>query len=269
MTGSNKSKQGYIYILQNDSHNPYVIKIGLTRDAPEKRADQIYWRGTGVPVKFDIVVAFSVGDCVLAEKQIHQRLDTYRVNPRREFFKINPIVACEVSLETCEAINEELGLAPPEIQRFESGNAKCYLRKIPEVSDIEESKRELIHVPIAELKQSPIGMSRLKSIQLDRVRILHAIFREVLEISSSKYVETFTRDSNPETEIVVWEKMAKVFMAFDSLPGSDSARKKEAFKMILCRSMQPESEMNVIISDSLLEPEAIEFLLSRFRTGRM
>jgi len=87
MSDDHSPEPGYIYVLQNDSHDPFVLKIGMTRHSPDKRAKEIYWGATGVPEYFDIAVAFSVGDCILAEKVIHQRLSTFRVNPRREFLE--------------------------------------------------------------------------------------------------------------------------------------------------------------------------------------
>lgn len=261
-------ESGYIYVLQNDAHNPYIVKIGLTRHSPDKRTKDIYWGATGVPLKFDIAAAFSVGNCVLAEKVIHQRLATFRVNPRREFFKIRPEIAAAISLETCALINAKMRIDSPEILRFEKEKAKSYLAPIPDIIGIEESKCEMVQVKLSDLKKSPVGTSKLSPTQIDRIRILHFIFQPVLDISLKEIIESFSRDLIPETEIMVWENMAKVFLSFDSLPGYNKSQKMEAFKVILARSGQPESEMDQIIKNSSLEEEAIEFLLSKYRTGK-
>lgn len=79
--------KGYIYILRNPAHELDLFKIGLTTKSVEERAKQL--SGTPSPDKFVIINRWSVNDCVLAEKLIHKKLDKYRLNPKREFFKIN------------------------------------------------------------------------------------------------------------------------------------------------------------------------------------
>lgn len=77
---------GFIYILRNATHELDLFKIGLTTKTVEERARQL--SGTSSPDKFAIINRWQVNDCVLAEKLIHERLDAYRINPAREFFKI-------------------------------------------------------------------------------------------------------------------------------------------------------------------------------------
>ncbi|MCI5150274.1 MAG: hypothetical protein D3916_12955, partial [Candidatus Electrothrix sp. MAN1_4] len=91
----------------------------------------------------------------------------------------------------------------------------------------------------------------------------------IFNASLNEMIEEFSRDLNPEKEIIVWENMAKVFQSFDSLPGYNSRQKKEAFNIILFRSIMPESELNEIIKNSSLRKGTIEFLLSKCRTGRL
>jgi len=78
--------KGYIYLLRNASHDLDVFKIGLTTKTVEDRAKQL--SGTPSPDQFLIINRWSVQDCVLAEKLIHEKLASYRLNPKREFFKI-------------------------------------------------------------------------------------------------------------------------------------------------------------------------------------
>jgi len=78
---------GYIYLLRDPAHELDLFKIGLTTKTVEERAKQL--SGTHSPDKFVIINRWQVADCVLAEKLIHQKLDNYRINPKREFFKIS------------------------------------------------------------------------------------------------------------------------------------------------------------------------------------
>jgi len=141
------------------------------------------------------------------------------------------------------------------------------LTPIPDLFGIKESKRELVRVPVSDLKESPIGTSNLSDTQIDRIRIIHAIFRPVFNISLQRIIESFSQYLTPETELKVWENMAKVFLEFDSLAAYSNSQKRAAFKLILARSMQPESEMREAIDESILEAEAVEFILSKYRSS--
>ena len=77
--------KGIVYALTNPSI-PEVIKIGKTNNL-EKRLEKLY--STGVPTQFDCICAKEVDDMDGAESAIHTTLDSFRVNEKREFFKVN------------------------------------------------------------------------------------------------------------------------------------------------------------------------------------
>lgn len=85
--GGISQNSGYIYIMRNASHALDIFKIGLTTKTAEERAGQLS-ATTGAVDKFLVIQRWKVHDCFLAEKLIHNALDKYRVNPKREFFKI-------------------------------------------------------------------------------------------------------------------------------------------------------------------------------------
>jgi hypothetical protein len=89
---------GSIYILFN-SITPTLVKIGLTTRSPEERAKELS-TATGVPQGFVVVYDDLVSDCVKAEKEVHRRLASHRVNKDREFF--------EVSVKTAIAVVREI-----------------------------------------------------------------------------------------------------------------------------------------------------------------
>ncbi|MFI3191039.1 hypothetical protein BCS42_12040 [Crenothrix sp. D3] len=75
-----------IYILTNPAM-PELIKIGkTTQQEVGMRMKQLY--GTGVPFPFDCAFACQVKDANEAEKALHFAFGNNRVNPNREFFKI-------------------------------------------------------------------------------------------------------------------------------------------------------------------------------------
>lgn len=229
---------GYIYVLQNTAYGSSVVKIGLTTREPSIRAREIYAGSTGVPLPFDIAVAYSVADCKLAEKIIHRRLAVYRLNLRREFFRLSPSVAASVAYETCARINVELGTSPPKPFPF-AGSASAS-GNVDSVTALEYEETEGRWIRLADLRklsESPIGTSALTAEQLDRAQILNMILAKIYPIARKAWLEGFTRDQHPEREICIWEHIAKAYLTIDGINIAPDELKKEAFSLLLSRSM--------------------------------
>lgn len=80
---------GYVYVLKNE-YMPGLIKIGMTeRDDYRQRINELN-RQTGVPVAFDVAYACKVRreDARRIETALHNAFVTDRINPKREFFKM-------------------------------------------------------------------------------------------------------------------------------------------------------------------------------------
>ena len=95
---------GFVYVLTNESL-PHLVKIGTTRNLPEDRSKQL--QTTGVPTPFDIAFRAATSHPLAAEQKAHELLAAYRVNPKREFFK----VSVERAVEAVRfALIEEAGI---------------------------------------------------------------------------------------------------------------------------------------------------------------
>jgi hypothetical protein len=77
-----------VYVLTNEAM-PGLVKIGLTTDVVESRIKQLN-SATGVPLPFECHFAAEVDNCEKLEKLLHQLFSEHRINPKREFFKIDP-----------------------------------------------------------------------------------------------------------------------------------------------------------------------------------
>lgn len=97
---------GFIYILRNPIMGNNIFKIGLTRNNVDYRAEQL--SKTSVPDRFYKVQEWYVKDCVDAEKKIHEILNDYRVDPRREFFEVNYDKAVAVIVQVVESLNKNM-----------------------------------------------------------------------------------------------------------------------------------------------------------------
>lgn len=77
-----------VYVLTNPAM-PGLVKIGKTTQLEvEERMKQLY--STGVPVPFDCAFACKVKDAGEVEKALHLAFGMTRINPNREFFKLEP-----------------------------------------------------------------------------------------------------------------------------------------------------------------------------------
>ena len=79
--------EGIVYVLTNPAM-PGMVKIGKTGREVELRLNDLYT--TGVPLPFECEYAARVPDMDKVEKAFHNAFGPYRVNPRREFFSIDP-----------------------------------------------------------------------------------------------------------------------------------------------------------------------------------
>lgn len=71
---------------------PNMVKIGLSGDSSEVRAAKLS-ANTAVPEDFIVVYDELVTDCERIERRLHAAFRDYRVNSRREFFRIPVKVA--------------------------------------------------------------------------------------------------------------------------------------------------------------------------------
>ncbi|WP_215779110.1 GIY-YIG nuclease family protein [Paludibacterium sp. B53371] len=80
-----------IYVLTNEAM-PGLVKIGLTTDSVESRIANLSSH-TGIPLPFECHFAAEIPDDIKLEKiekTLHQLFSEHRVNPKREFFKLEP-----------------------------------------------------------------------------------------------------------------------------------------------------------------------------------
>lgn len=79
-----------IYVLKNEAM-PGLVKIGLTTDSVEARIAGL--NTTAVPLPFECHFAAEIPDSVdldKLEKTLHQLFSEHRINPKREFFRVEP-----------------------------------------------------------------------------------------------------------------------------------------------------------------------------------
>ena len=79
--------QGIVYLLTNEGM-PGLVKIGYTTTELVTRIRSL--NNTSVPFDFECIYAAKVANCLQTEMLLHQVFADKRVNPRREFFLVEP-----------------------------------------------------------------------------------------------------------------------------------------------------------------------------------
>lgn len=92
---------------------------------------------------------------------------------------------------------------------------------------------------------TPLTPPLLNKAQLTKIELIHETFKEVYPLTLEETVLNFQRDQHPDKEIEIWLYMAKVFNAFaESNKGVVRlGARKEAFKLILMRSMMSDKDV--------------------------
>ncbi len=116
-----------VYVLSNPAM-PGIVKIGRTAsDDAKARIAQLY--STGVPVPFQLEYACKVWNGTQVERALHIAFGPNRVNPKREFFQIDPEQAIVIlELLNTEDATQEIAAQPTEVDA-ESEEAAEQLRK--------------------------------------------------------------------------------------------------------------------------------------------
>ncbi|MDE0004950.1 MAG: GIY-YIG nuclease family protein [Rhodospirillaceae bacterium] len=127
---------GIVYLLTNEAM-PGLVKIGkTTQDDPQVRMDQLY--KTNVPVPFHCVLAVRLDDPGRAEKALHQAFRPNRINPKREFFKIDPEQAvAALSLAKGEDVTPTVNQDNNAIPRAERASSEILRARRPNLNFIE------------------------------------------------------------------------------------------------------------------------------------
>jgi hypothetical protein len=122
-----------VYVLTNEAM-PGLVKIGLTGDSVESRIANLN-SSAAVPLPFECYYAAEVDDMNRVERILHNLFAEYRVNPRREFFRIDPekvVVALSIG-NFKEVTPGEVWVAPEEqaaLERVKSRRPRLNLSSI-------------------------------------------------------------------------------------------------------------------------------------------
>ncbi len=136
-----------VYVLTN-SAMPGLVKIGHTsQEDANVRIGQLYT--TGVPVPFELAFACKVQNAEDVEKALHTAFAPNRINPKREFFKIDPEQAIAIlRLLHTEDATREVSQQPTGIDQQSVAAAEQLRSRRPNLNF------EEMDIPIGSILQS-------------------------------------------------------------------------------------------------------------------
>ena len=102
------------------------------------------------------------------------------------------------------------------------------------------SAKEMVNA--AELKPNTIQHDQLSEEQLNRIKRLQETFAEVDKSSLETWIDNFKRDADPDSELAVWERVARAYKS--NCDGKDLTleAKADIFKVLVMRSMTSKEE---------------------------
>ena len=147
----------YVYILYNKSM-PQIYKIGYTEAHPSQRAAELS-RATGVPTKYIAVGYCETRDPQNDEKKIHDALKKFRVNLKREHFRVSLIEAVKAMQDVTKSkfyLHNKSEKSLDELEKTIWKNRILIVLKVGEMDcSTELSNPSHIYIRIKKLNLSP------------------------------------------------------------------------------------------------------------------
>src|ERR1700724_2724083 len=101
-------------------------------------------------------------------------------------------------------------------------------------------------VELSHLRPGPIRHSVLPDDFIERIKAFKEILGDVDGASLAKTIDNFKRDTHPENELVIWERIASTFQMFLSHnPTTDPAMRKDILAVLIGASMGNEEYPNI------------------------
>ena len=153
-----------VYLLTNPAM-PGLVKIGHTMQAQARtRLDQLY--STGVPVPFELVFACRVPNSAEVERALHTAFAPQRVNPKREFFRIEPDQAIAIlKLLHVEETTAVIDRQPTTLDPQDIAAGEELRRRRPNLDFVE------MGIPIGSTLQAADGDVSVQVVEPKKVRL--------------------------------------------------------------------------------------------------
>ena len=239
---------------------PGLLKIGKTTKNPNSRMREL--NSTGVAQAFVLELALAVENCSNAEKYSHHILRSYRVNRKREFFKISAHIAIEKILECLtdyEVFYARESFSIPFIEEDIRIKKEARLKRVTEEAESEKEKEkerylEFFHKKLALDEQIKIQTESLKQLGKKREgkpwQNLHVAFFVMFPIPIWLLDNGFSKFDTTEGNLSLGIVAFFIFLAMRSSEYNEVLNKEnEPFVKIEKRIYELEREKSSVDDD--------------------
>jgi len=178
-------KHGIVYVLTNPAM-PGLVKIGQTTNDISNRLNGL--NTTGVPLPFECLFACEVDDCNLVEDALHKAFYPNRINPKREFFKIDPeqaivILRLFAKKDVTPVVTEEINKS---VSADEKEASEQYKKRRPPLNfdemDIPIGAKLVFTYGDKSVEAYVSSNRKVKTADSDEEKSLTRLTREILEL---------------------------------------------------------------------------------------
>lgn len=125
-------------------------------------------------------------------------------------------------------------------------------------------KKEAV-MDISNLKKGPIQHSSLPTNFIERVRDFKQALAEVENMTLEETLDNFSRDANPEKELLLWERIARLYKNYVSQEKIVATNiKREVFTVLLSTSVDVEDFRDI----KFLTSDQIQYIVNSYRSER-
>jgi hypothetical protein len=116
----------------------------------------------------------------------------------------------------------------------------------------------------ANLQPGPIRHDELSPELVARITKLHDTFEEVDPSPLSRWIDDFQRDQHPESEIKIYEGMARAYTAFCRGRTLSLDAKREVYGVVIQRSASPDDEVLKTVHVKAITVDDVKTILSLY-----
>jgi len=135
-------------------------------------------------------------------------------------------------------------MAEPTVQVYDQASGRVITIPVRELSDemvaaTVKGIEGAVYISRAQLRPGPAQHHNLSAELRDRIRRVIAVFAEVWPAREDKWIEDFCRDTEPEPEIRIWEKIAATYSRLTRPSDSLCRRRETAMILLSCANNNP------------------------------
>ena len=99
---------------------------------------------------------------------------------------------------------------------------------------------------------------------LKRIKATTDTFEIVDGVSYEKTVDLYRRDIDPESNLILWEEMAKVYNKFCKSRCATPSERMDVYRALLLRSMFPEEEALARLQPKTITESEAKYIVSQY-----